>query len=96
MSKEPNDTLFEILIKYDIPVTSKGFYYITWMVEKASKQDSYILNYTDYEKCAEEFNSTAARVERSIRYALSHSNLNNSKNLATIYFLTREYIKQKN
>ena len=95
MNKEPNDVLFDLLTEYEIPITSQGFYYIAWMVEKASNQDCYMLHYADYDKCAKAFDSTPSRVERAIRYAFLHSNIQNSKNLTTIYMLTREYVKRK-
>jgi len=93
--KEPDDIMFNLLNSHNIPINSKGYYYITWLIKKASRQETYVLKYKDYELCAAAFNSTATSVERALRYAFGQSDLENKRSLVALYFLTREYVSQK-
>lgn len=75
--KQVSDTLKQL----GFSMSCKGYYYIKYALMLAiNESDDYLFNVTKmlYPKLAKNFNTTATRVERSIRYSIDMAFMNMS------------------
>ena len=83
--------LDELLMNYNILPGHLGYDYIKWALKTEKNNISMISLTKLYRDIAIEFNSTASRVERAMRYAFSRSKLKDYTNTVGLAILQLAY-----